>query len=164
MLQLPYAVDGDHKIVVAVGVSNQATAAPHLEPMVDQIKANTSQLLETLITDLGFCSTDDIYRREQPRLAAYIPTNRQELGKRPRPSPTISSSCIERSLQEPDGITSSAHDRCLSTENRATPKALHDRRVGKLLCAQRCVTAPRPRNSSLGGAPYSSDGSCIGPR
>jgi hypothetical protein len=35
------AVDGDHQIIVAVGVSNQASDAPHLEPMLDRIVANT---------------------------------------------------------------------------------------------------------------------------
>ncbi len=33
------AVDGDHQIIVAVGVSNQASDAPHLQPMVERIVA-----------------------------------------------------------------------------------------------------------------------------
>jgi transposase len=80
------AVDGDHQIIVAVGISNQASDAPHFEPMVERIVANTGQLPETLITDAGFCSTDNIERSEQRGLDAYISTSRQEHGKRPRPS------------------------------------------------------------------------------
>jgi transposase len=80
------AVDGDHQIIVAVGVSNQASDAPHLEPMLERIVANTGQLPEKLIVDAGYCSTDNIDRSEQRRLDAYISTNRQEHGQRPRPA------------------------------------------------------------------------------
>ena len=80
------AVDGDHQIIVAVGVSNQASDAPHLEPMLGRIVANTGQLPETLIADAGYCSTDNIEASEQRELDAYISTSRQEHGKRPRPS------------------------------------------------------------------------------
>ena len=80
------AVDGDHQIIVAVGVSNQASDAPHLAPMLERIVANTGQLPEAMIADAGYCSTDNIERSEKRGLAAYISTSRQEHGKRPRPS------------------------------------------------------------------------------
>ena len=80
------AVDGDHQIIVAMGVSNQASDAPHLQPMVERIVANTSQLPEKLIADAGYCSTGNIEASEQRQLDAYISTSRQEHGKRPRPS------------------------------------------------------------------------------
>ena len=80
------AVDGDHQIIVAVGVSNQASDAPHLQPMVERIVANTGQLPEKLIADAGYCSTGNIEASEQRELDAYLSTSRQEHGKRPRPS------------------------------------------------------------------------------
>ena len=80
------AVDSDHQIIVAVGVSNQASDAPHLEPMLERIVANTGQQPEQLITDAGYCSTENIEASEQRGLDAYISTSRQEHGKRPRPS------------------------------------------------------------------------------
>ncbi|MGL6134548.1 MAG: transposase [Prochlorococcaceae cyanobacterium] len=80
------AVDGDHQIIVAVGVSNQASDAPHLEPMIERIVANTGQLPEKLIADAGYCSTANIEASEQRGLDAYISTSRQEHGQRPRPS------------------------------------------------------------------------------
>ena len=70
------AVDGDHQIIVAVGVSNQASDAPHFEPMVERIVANTGQLPESMIADAGYCSTDNIERSEQRGLDAYISTSR----------------------------------------------------------------------------------------
>ena len=80
------AVDGDHQIIVAVGVSNQASDAPHLEPMLERIVSNTGQLPEQLIADAGYCSTANIEASEQRGLDAYLSTSRQEHGKRPRPS------------------------------------------------------------------------------
>ncbi len=80
------AVDGDHQIIVAVGVSDQANDAPHLQPMVERILANTGQLPEKRITDAGYCSTGNIEASEQRELDAYTSTSRQEHDKRPRPS------------------------------------------------------------------------------
>ncbi|MFQ6540403.1 IS5/IS1182 family transposase, partial [Aphanothece stagnina RSMan2012] len=34
------AVDGDHQVIVAIGVSNQASDAVHLLPMLERIEAN----------------------------------------------------------------------------------------------------------------------------
>ncbi len=80
------AVDGDHQVIVAVGVSNQASDAPHLIPMVERIVANTGQLPDKLIADAGYCSTGNIETCEQRKLDVYVSTSRQQHGKRPRPS------------------------------------------------------------------------------
>jgi hypothetical protein len=67
----------DHQIIVAVGVSNQASDAPHHEPMIERIVANTGHLPEMLIavakgceTVAGYCSTGNIETREQRELDA----------------------------------------------------------------------------------------------
>jgi transposase len=80
------AVDGDHQIIVAVGVSNQASDQHHFVPMLERIVANTGQLPEKMIADAGYCSTGNIEASEQRGLDAYLSTSRQEHGKRPRPS------------------------------------------------------------------------------
>ncbi len=80
------AVDGDHQVIVAVGISNQASDAPHLIPMVERIVANTGKLPDKLIADAGCCSTGNIEACEQRQLDAYFSTSRQQHGKRPRPS------------------------------------------------------------------------------
>jgi hypothetical protein len=46
-------VNSDHQGIVAVGVSKQDSDAPHLEPMLERIMANTGQLPEKLIADAG---------------------------------------------------------------------------------------------------------------
>ena len=80
------AVDGDHQVIVAVGISNQASDASHLLPMVERIVANTGQLPDKLIADAGYCSTGNIESCEQRKLDVYVSTSRQQHGKRPRPS------------------------------------------------------------------------------
>jgi transposase len=80
------AVDGDHQIIVAVGVSNQASDQHHFVPMLERIVVNTGQMPQILIADAGYCSTANIEESEQRGLDAYLSTSRQEHGKRPRPS------------------------------------------------------------------------------
>ena len=80
------AVDGDHQVIVAIGVSNQASDAVHLLPMLERIEANTGQRPDALIADAGYCSTANLEACEEKGLNAYISTSRQQHGQRPRPS------------------------------------------------------------------------------
>ena len=80
------AVDGDHQVIVAIGVSNQASDAVHLLPMLERIHANTGQLPAALTADAGYCSTANLEVCEQRGIDAYVSTSRQQHGQRPRPS------------------------------------------------------------------------------
>jgi transposase len=80
------AVDGDHQVIVAIGVSNQPSDAVHLLPMLERILANTGQMPAVLTADAGYCSTANLEACEQHGLEAYISTSRQQHGQRPRPS------------------------------------------------------------------------------
>ena len=80
------AVDADHQVIVAIGVSNQASDAVHLTPMLERIEANTGQLPDALIADAGYCSTANLEACEERELESYISTSRQQHGHRPRPS------------------------------------------------------------------------------
>ena len=80
------AVDGDHQVIVAIGVSNQASDAVHLLPMLERIQANTGQQPEAFIADAGYCSTANLEACEHRDLNAYISLSRQQHGQRPRPS------------------------------------------------------------------------------
>ena len=80
------AVDGDHQVIVAIGVSNQPSDAVHLLPMLERIHANTGQQPDAFIADAGYCSTTNLEACEQRGLEAYISTSRQQHGQRPRPS------------------------------------------------------------------------------
>lgn len=80
------AVDGDHQVIVAIGVSNQPSDAVHLLPMLERIQANTGRLPDALIADAGYCSAANLEACEEKELNAYISTSRQQHGRRPRPS------------------------------------------------------------------------------
>jgi transposase len=80
------AVDGDHQVIVAIGVSNQPSDAVHLLPMLKRIEVNTGRRPEALIADAGYCSAANLEVCEQQGLEAYISTSRQQHGHRPRPS------------------------------------------------------------------------------
>ena len=80
------AVDGDHQVIVAIGVSNQPSDAVHLLPMLERIEANTGQPPEALLADAGYCSTANLEACETRGLKAYISTSRQQHGHRPNPS------------------------------------------------------------------------------
>ena len=80
------AVDADHQVIAAIGVSNQPSDAVHFVPMLERIEANTGQLPEALIADAGYCSTANLEACEDKQLNAYISTSRQQHGQRPRPS------------------------------------------------------------------------------
>jgi transposase len=80
------AVDGDHQVIVAIGVSNQPSDAVHLLPMLERIQANTGQLPAALTADAGYCSATNLEACEQRGINAYVSTSRQQHGQRPRPS------------------------------------------------------------------------------
>ena len=80
------AVDGDYQVIVAIGVSNQASDAVHLLPMLERIEVNAGLVPEALIADAGYCSTANLEACEDRGLNAYISTSRQQHGQRPRPS------------------------------------------------------------------------------
>ena len=69
-------MDADHQVIVAIGVSNQASDAVHLLPMLERIQANTGQQPDALIADAGYCSTANLEACEQRGLDAYISTSR----------------------------------------------------------------------------------------
>jgi IS5 family transposase len=73
-------------VIVAIGVSNQASDAVHLLPMLERIQSNTGQMPDAFIADAGYCSTANLKACEERGLEAYISTSRQQHGKRLRPS------------------------------------------------------------------------------
>jgi hypothetical protein len=67
------AVDGEHQVIVAIGVSNQPSDAVHLLPMLERIQANTGRLPEALIADAGYCSTANLEACEDRKIMPTSP-------------------------------------------------------------------------------------------
>jgi hypothetical protein len=67
------AVDSDHQVIVAVGVSNQAPDVEHLEPMLQRIATTAGALPDVMTADAGYCAEQGI--------DAYIATGRLPHGQ-----------------------------------------------------------------------------------
>jgi hypothetical protein len=79
------AVDSDHQVIVAVGVSNQPPDVEHLEPMAERIVANTGALPAVMTLDAGYWSEDNAGHCESLGIEAYIATGRLPHGQPPPP-------------------------------------------------------------------------------
>jgi len=75
------AVDSDHQVIVATGVSNQAPDVEHLEPMLQRIAATAGALPEVTTTDAGYWSEANAELCAQQGIDAYIATGRLPHGQ-----------------------------------------------------------------------------------
>jgi hypothetical protein len=79
------AVDGDHQVIVAVGVSSQPPDAEHLEPMLERIVASAGELPAVMTMDAGYWSEDNANTCADQGIDAYIATGRLPHGQPPPP-------------------------------------------------------------------------------
>jgi transposase len=79
------AVDSDHQVIVAVGVSNQPPDVEHLEPMLERILASTGELPDVMTMDAGFWSEGNAKACADQGIEAYIATGRLPHGQPPPP-------------------------------------------------------------------------------
>jgi len=79
------AVDSDHQVIVAVGVSNQPPDVEHLNPMAERIAANTGTLPKVMTMDAGYWSEDNAGHCKDLGIDAYIATGRLPHGQPPPP-------------------------------------------------------------------------------
>lgn len=75
------AVDAAHQVIVAHGLSNNASDQEHLAPMVDAIETNTGGTPKEFSADAGYCSEANLKALEQRRINAYVATGRQKHGR-----------------------------------------------------------------------------------
>jgi hypothetical protein len=74
------AVDAAHQVIVAHGLTNQASDAPHLEPMLAQIKSNTGRQARELSADAGYCSEQNLTMLARCHVRGYVATGRHQHG------------------------------------------------------------------------------------
>jgi transposase len=79
------AVDSDHQVIVAVGVSNQPPDVEHLEPMLQRITACAGGLPDVMTMDAGYWSEDNAKACADQGIDAYIATGRLPHGQAPPP-------------------------------------------------------------------------------
>jgi transposase len=74
------AVDAAYQVIVAQGLTNQASDAPQLEPMLASIKANTGRQARELSADAGYCSEQNLTALHRRHIRGYVATGRQRHG------------------------------------------------------------------------------------
>ena len=79
------AVDRDHQVIVAVGVSNQPPDVEHLEPMLERIGASAGALPAVMTLDAGYWSEENAQLCADRGIDAYIATGRLPHGQQPPP-------------------------------------------------------------------------------
>ncbi|MBM5823519.1 MAG: IS1182 family transposase [Cyanobacteria bacterium K_Offshore_surface_m2_011] len=79
------AVDGDHQVIVAIGVSNQPPDVEHLEPMLERIASNAGALPDVMTLDAGYWSEGNANLCADQGIDAYIATGRLPHGQPPPP-------------------------------------------------------------------------------
>lgn len=72
------AVDEQAQIIVAADVTQQANDKQQLEPMVEQVKANTGQTPRRVSADAGYFSEDNAAYLDQEQIDGYLATGRQK--------------------------------------------------------------------------------------
>ncbi len=70
------AVDEGYQVIVAIGMSHQASDAVHLLPMLQRIEAKSGQLPDALIAYASHCTTPNLEVCEDREANAYISTSR----------------------------------------------------------------------------------------
>ena len=74
-------VDADSQVIVAQGLTNNASDAQQLAVMVAQIKQNTRRQARELSADAGYCSEDNLKELRRRHINGYIATGRQKHGQ-----------------------------------------------------------------------------------
>ncbi|HBY98108.1 MAG TPA: hypothetical protein DEP84_29895, partial [Chloroflexi bacterium] len=98
------AVDRRAQIIVGCDLTNQAADAPHLLPMVEQVREVTGRLPDQWSRDAGYFSADNVAVLEAQGLDVDIPPDRQKH----RPTGEASEPLTETRLTESPGITQPA--------------------------------------------------------
>jgi transposase len=81
------AVDASpHQRIVGCAVTNQAADAPHLAPMVEQVRAVTGGTPREWSSDTGYFSAPNLRVLARAGIAAFIPPERQPHSTQPLPA------------------------------------------------------------------------------
>ena len=74
------AVDAAHQVLVAQGLTNQASDTHHLELMLASIKANMGRQARALSADAGYCSEHNLTVLARRHVRGSVATGRQQHG------------------------------------------------------------------------------------
>jgi hypothetical protein len=76
-------VDGDHQVILAVGVSNEPPDVKPLEPMLERKIDSPSASPKTFIADAGYWSEENAVTSTHAQTDPHVATGRQKHGQPP---------------------------------------------------------------------------------
>jgi transposase len=74
------AVDAEHQVIVAQGLTNQASDAHQLKSMLAHIRVNTGRQARELSADAGYCFEHNLTALNRHHVRGYVATGRQKHG------------------------------------------------------------------------------------
>jgi hypothetical protein len=82
------AVDSEHQVIVAAGVTQECNDKHQVEPMVERLQANLGGLSpKRMSLDNGYYTDENVEFLRRERIDAYIATGRLKHGEVPPPAP-----------------------------------------------------------------------------
>lgn len=84
------AVDGDHQVIVACALSQEANDKRLLEPLVAQTIAQTGCKPDKVLADPGYYSEENVTLMEALGVEALLPPDKERCGTPSNPAPAIS--------------------------------------------------------------------------
>ena len=72
------AVDADHQVIVAQGVTQSGSDAGQLQPMVERVEQGCGQLPKELSADRGYCSEGNLRCLQERGIRGYVAVGRQK--------------------------------------------------------------------------------------
>lgn len=79
------AVDSEHQIIVAAGLSNQAPDAEYFIPMLDRVLCGCEQIPDAALADAGFFSDANVRRAQARGVDVYVAPARTPHGEKEPP-------------------------------------------------------------------------------
>lgn len=74
------AVDAGSQVIVARGVTQSASDAGELVPLVTQVEENTGRQAQEVSADAGYCSEENLKELDRRHIRGYVATGRQKHG------------------------------------------------------------------------------------
>jgi transposase len=71
------AVDAEEQLIVAVGVSQNASDVGQLQPMIERVESNTGELPDRALVDSGYRSESNLRYLEQRGIDGYVALGRE---------------------------------------------------------------------------------------
>ena len=91
------AVDSEHQVIVACGLTQSATDRNQLVPLLDGIRSNCGTDPVEVSADSDYCTEEALEILEQRRIRGYIATGKQQHGQR---APTVGRKVAAGSLRD----------------------------------------------------------------